>query len=219
MPSYSELVSDIRNTSENDSQEFTDQIPVIINKAEFRLIKELDDVALNQITSVTTSVNNPLVSLALDTRIIRNINIKVSGSKINLLQRSQEYVNDYWPFVSSSVGEPKYYAMRSNTQIYLAPTPASAYDTEVVYVARPAALTSAAPNNYFSDFCYDALFYASMVEASLFNKSFNTVPAWQAELKASIDALRNQARRTRQDNMELNTSPAGSANTIIQGSS
>ena len=100
MPSYSELVSDIRNTSENDSQEFTDQIPVIINKAEFRLIKELDDVALNQITSVTTSVNNPLVSLASDTRIIRNINIKVSGSKINLLQRSQEYVNDYWPFVS-----------------------------------------------------------------------------------------------------------------------
>ncbi len=58
-----------------------------------------------------------------------------------------------------------------------------------------------------------------MVEASLFNKSFNTVPAWQAELKASIDALRNQARRTRQDNMELNTSPAGSANTIIHGSS
>ena len=39
MPSYSELVSDIRNTSENDSQDFTDQIPVIINKAEFRLIK------------------------------------------------------------------------------------------------------------------------------------------------------------------------------------
>jgi len=219
MPSYSDLVSDIRNTSENDSQEFSDQIPVIINKAEFRLIKELDDVALNKVTSVTTSINNPLVSLASDTRIIRNINIKVSGSKINLLQRSQEYINDYWPFVSSSVGEPKYYAMRSNTQIYLAPTPASVYDTEVVYVARPTTLTSAAPNNYFSDFCYDALFYASMIEASLFNKSFNTVTAWQAELKASIDALRNQSRRARQDNMELNTSPAGSANTIIQGSS
>ena len=58
-----------------------------------------------------------------------------------------------------------------------------------------------------------------MIEASLFNKSFNTVAAWQAELKGSIDSLRNQARRNRQDNMELNTSPAGSANTIIQGSS
>ena len=207
MPSYSDLVLDIQRTAENDSQEFSDQNPVLINKAEYRLIKELDDVALNQITSITTQANNPLVSLASDTRIIRNINIKVSGSKINLLQRSQ------------SVGEPKYYAMRSNTQIYIVPTPASAYDTEVVYVARPTTLTSAAPNNYFSDFCYNALFYASMIEASLFNKSFNTVAAWQAELKGSIDSLRNQARRNRQDNMELNTSPAGSANTIIQGSS
>jgi hypothetical protein len=219
MPSYSDLVLDIQRTAENDSQEFSDQIPVLINKAEYRLIKELDDVALNQITSITTQANNPLVSIASDTRIIRNINIKVSGSKINLLQRSQEYAYDYWPFVSSSVGEPKYYAMRSNTQIYIVPTPASAYDTEVVYVARPTTLTSAAPNNYFSDFCYNALFYASMIEASLFNKSFNTVAAWQAELKGSIDSLRNQARRNRQDNMELNTSPAGSANTIIQGSS
>jgi hypothetical protein len=219
MPSYSDLVSDIQNTAENDSEEFSNQIPIIINKAEFRLIKELDDVALNKTVSVVTSINNPLVSLASDTRIIRNISIKVSGSKINLLQRSQEYINDYWPFVSTSVGEPKYYAMKSNTQIYIAPTPASAYDTEVVYVARPVTLTSATPNNYFSDFCYDALFYASMVEASLFNKSFNTVPTWQNELKNSIDGLRNQARRARQDNMELNTSPAGSANTIIQGSS
>ena len=58
-----------------------------------------------------------------------------------------------------------------------------------------------------------------MVEASLFNKSFNTVQAWQAELKNSMDGLRNQARRARQDNMQNNTSPAGSADTIIQGSS
>ena len=74
-------------------------------------------------------------------------------------------------------------------------------------------------NNYFSDFCYDALFYASMVEASLFLKSFNTVAVWQTEYKNAIDGLRNQARRTRQDDMQNNTSPAGSADTVIQGSS
>ena len=58
-----------------------------------------------------------------------------------------------------------------------------------------------------------------MIEASLFLKSFNTVTVWQAEYKNSIDGLRNQARRTRQDDMQSNTSPAGSADTIIQGSS
>ena len=218
MPSYSELVSDIRNTSENDSQEFTDSIPLFIDKAEFRLIKELDDVALNKVTSIATIVSNPLVSLASDTRIIRNINIKVSGSKINLLQRSQEYINDYWPFVSSSVGEPKYYALRSNTQIYLAPTPASAYDAEVVYVARPTPLTSAAPNNYFSDFCYNALYNASMVEALLFMKNYEAISVYESRYKEDVLALRNQARRTRRDDMQSPANPAGGDNAILQGS-
>ena len=36
MPSYSELVSDIRNTSENDSQEFTDSIPLFIDKIKYK---------------------------------------------------------------------------------------------------------------------------------------------------------------------------------------
>ena len=219
MASYSYLVADIKNTAEVDSTEFSDQIPKFINKAENKLIKELDDFGLNSLTTVDATQGSPLVTLVDNTRIVRNVNITNSDSeKVNLLRRTQEYLYDYWPH-TVSVGEPKYYTMRGNTQIYLAPTPDSAYSTEITYVKRPVSLSDAAPNNYFSDFCYDALFYASMVEASLFLKSFNTVAVWQTEYKNAIDGLRNQARRTRQDDMQNNTSPAGSADTIIQGSS
>ena len=61
--------------------------------------------------------------------------------------------------------------------------------------------------------------YACMIEASFYLKSFNTVQIWQAEYKNAIDGLRNQARRTRQDDMAQAASPAGSADTVIQGSS
>jgi len=229
MPSYSTLVTDIQNTAENDGTEFTTHIDYFINKAENRLVTQLDDYGLNTFTSVAVSANNPFVSLPSGTRIVRNFNILVSASvsapagsansRISLLPRTQEYIYDFWPYVSASVGQPKYYAMRSNTAIYLAPTPTSTYDGEVLHVSRPATLTSAAPNNYFSDFCYDALFYACMIEASLYNKSFNTVPLWQGEFKVAIDGLRNQARRTRQDDMAVAASPAGAADPIIQGSS
>ena len=33
-----------------------------------------------------------------------------------------------------------------------------------------------------------------------------------------VEGLRNQARRTRQDNMETAASPAGGPNTLVQGS-
>jgi hypothetical protein len=47
MPNYSYLKTDIINTIENDSSEFETQIPYFVEKAEGRLIKELDDVALD----------------------------------------------------------------------------------------------------------------------------------------------------------------------------
>ena len=49
-------------------------------------------------------------------------------------------------------------------------------------------------------------------------KSWNNVPVMEAQYKNSIDALRNQARRTRRDDMQAPASPAGGDNTVIQGS-
>jgi hypothetical protein len=56
-----------------------------------------------------------------------------------------------------------------------------------------------------------------MIEAYIYMKSWNTVPLWEAQYKNSIDALRNQARRTRRDDMETPASPAGGPDTVIQG--
>ena len=229
MPTYSELLNDIRSTTEVSSADFDTQLPRIVNRAETKLTKELDDFGLNILTSIAVSINNPLVSLPSDTRIVRNLNIMVLASaaapagtadtKINLLPRTQEFAFDFWPYVSASVGQPKYYAMQTNTQIYVVPTPEATYNSEITYIKRPVSLSDSNTTNYFSDFCYDALFYACMIEASFYLKSFNTIQMWQAEYKNSIDGLRNQARRTRQDDMAQAASPAGSADTVIQGSS
>jgi hypothetical protein len=229
MPTFSELLNDIRSTTEVSSSDFDTQLPRIVNRAENRLIKELDDFGLNTLTSITVSINNPVVSLPSGTRIVRNLNVLVSASvsapagtadtKVNLLPRTQEFIFDFWPYVSASVGEPKYYAMQTNTNIYIAPTPEQTYDAELTFVQRPVTLSDSNPTNYFSDFCYDALFYACMIESSFYLKSFDTVQLWQAEYKNAIDGLRNQARRTRQDDMAQAASPAGSADTVIMGSS
>jgi len=63
MADYTYLVTDIKNTSEDDSTEFLAQIPKLVNKAENRLMRELDDVGLNSFSSVAVSTSNPFVSL------------------------------------------------------------------------------------------------------------------------------------------------------------
>jgi len=220
MSTYSYLVTDIKNTAENDSTEFADQIPYFINKSELQLTKDLDDFGLDVFTTITLSASNPIVSIPSGTRLIRNVNYTTSASSIktNLLQRTYEYAIDYFPYASASTGTPRYYARKNNTQIYIVPTPASTVTGEIQTVARPASLTSAAPTNYYSEFCYNALFYRCMFEANFFMKNWEVAQVWEAQYKNSIDGLRNQARRTRQDDMETPRNPVGGPDTIIQGS-
>mgnify|MGYP003145836341 FL=1 len=224
MPNYSFLKTDLINTAENDSTEFEEQISKFVEKAEDRLVKELDDPGLDNFASFSFTASNPTVSLPVDTLVIRNVNFKTSASSniTTLLQRTYEYAIDYWPYASASVGTPRYYARKNNTSIYIVPTPASAVAGEIQYTRRPIPLssatgTSATTSNYFSEFAYNALFNACMIESAKFTKSWTIIPAWEGSYNNSIDALRNQARRMRQDDMETPLNPVGGPNPVMQG--
>ena len=188
MPSYSFLKTDIINTIENNSSEFEEQIPFIVEKAEDRLIKELDDPGLDNYSTFSFTASDPVVSLPADALVIRNVNYTTSvsttdvpaSSKVNLLQRTYEYAIDYFPFASASTGTPRYYSRKTNTQIYIVPTPASAVSGEIQFTRRPLALasatgTSVTTSNYFSEFTYNALFNACMVESCKFTKSWDVL--------------------------------------------
>ena len=217
MANYTYLVNDILETTENGSSEFLSSVPKMVNKAELRLTKDLDDYGLVAYTSVAVSSGKNIVNLPQGTRILKNFNIVYNGTKINLLQRTDEFINDYWP-VSASTGTPEYYARRDNTTVIVAPTPVSTISGQVVHISRPVTLASATPNNYFSDFCYDALYNASMVEALLYMKNYEPMSIYETRYKEALAALLNQSRRTRRDDMQAPASPAGGDNTVIQGS-
>jgi hypothetical protein len=216
MANYTYLVNDIIGATENDGSEFMSYIPQMVNRVEERLTKALDDYGLVTATSITLTSDTNTFTLPDNTRVIKNIHIKESGSKIGLLQRTDEFINDYWP-VSASTGTPKYYARKTNTNIVFAPTASATYSGELVYVVKPSALTSTNQNNYYSDFCYDALFYGCMIEATNFMKNFSVTPVYEQQYQNAVEGLRNQSRRTRRDDMEMNASPAGGDNTISGG--
>ena len=217
MANYSYLVDDIILATENDGSEFLSYIPKAVNRAEERLTRDLDDYGLVTYTSIAIPAGQNIITLVSGTRVIKSLNITSNSTKINLLQRTDEFINDYWP-VSASTSEPKYYARRNNTTVLIAPTPASTHNGQISYVVKPTALTSTTQTNYFSDYCYDALFNASMVESLIFMKDYNASNLFENRYKEAIATLQNQARRTRRDDMETPASPAGADNPVIIGS-
>ena len=214
---FNSLVSIIIETTENDGSEFVGALPAMIQRAQEKMQNDLDDQGLVSYASVAVSGATAEVSVPVGGEIIKTFSIEVGGARTQLKHRPYEYLLDYWP-VSASTGTPRYYGFKTNTQIRVAPTPSATVDSQIGFIAQVTTITSASPTNYFTIHCENALFYASMVEASLFMKSFNTTAAWQQEYQGEIDRLRNRARRSRQDDMQTSFSPAGGPNTLVKGS-
>ena len=214
---FNSLVSAVVETTENDGSEFLGALPNMIQRAQDKMMNDLDDQGLVSYASVAVSSGTAEVSVPTGGEIIKTFTIEVSGARTQLKHRPYEYMLDYWP-VSASTGTPRYYGFKTNTEIRVAPTPSATVDSQIGFIAQITTITSASPTNYFTQHCQNALFFATMIEASLFMKSFNTTQAWQQEYQGEIERLRNRARRSRQDDMQLNTSPAGGPNTLIAGS-
>ena len=76
MPDFNYLKTDLINTTENDSTEFSTQVSAFIKKTEFRLVKDLDDVGLSEYTNISVSAGNAgAVSLNDRTLIVRMLTL------------------------------------------------------------------------------------------------------------------------------------------------
>jgi len=214
---FNSLVSVIIETTENDGSEFVGALPAMIQRAQEKMQNDLDDQGLVTYASVAVSASSAEVSVPVGGEIIKTFSIEVDGARTQLKHRPYEYLLDYWP-VSASTGTPRYYGFKTNTEIRVAPTPSATVDSQIGFIAQITTITSASPTNYFTIHCENALFYSSMIEASLFMKSFNTTAAWQQEYQGEIERLRNRARRSRQDDMQTSFSTAGGPNTLVKGS-
>ncbi len=226
---YSSLVQQIIDTMEDNSSEFESAVPDFIRRAELRLTREMDTHGLTQYFTSIFTKGEAFLAIPSTNLIVKNVNYLTSATttmdngrvvgpntRISLLVRTKEYLEDYWP-VRSSVGMPKYYSHFMQDQILMAPAPVSAFSTEIEIIVQPSTLSVGNETNYYTTFCENALFYASMIEACYFNKNTSAIQIWDQQYQREIITIVNEARRNRRDDMSKPNSPAGGADTLIDG--
>jgi len=209
---YNTLVSAIQETMEDTSPEFILNIPRFIDRASENLFKDTDPYAFVVVTTVTATPSDAFIAAPTGEAIVKNIAFIASGRRTQLNQRTDEYLMEYWP-VRTSTGVPKYYARINDTSFYMAPTPVSAYTMEITYIKKPVTISATSPTNFYTEEMGNALFYATMKQANLFDKAFEQAAAWEAEYGKEVARMNNENRRTRRDDRQANTYPAGENNT------
>ncbi len=214
---YTDLYNSIIDATENTDAEFAARIPTFVDQTRMRLARDIDTYGMVTYTTVSASAGNPYINLPQDALILKAVTHISDGSYSQLILRTDEFLREYWPN-RTSVGSPKYYARWGFSQLLVAPAPTSAALVEISYVQVPTSIGPVGTStNWLTEYAPEALFYGCMHEACMFMKNYDAAALWQNKYQAAVASLRNEARRTRQDDNLNNNSPAGGDNTLQGG--
>jgi hypothetical protein len=199
---YDELVTNIRNYTEVDSNVFTASvINTFITMAENRILRDIDLDVFKLESTGTLTANNRFLSTPSNILTHRYLMVRVSDSNIFLDFRDTSFMREYWPDYSET-GVPKYYSVWDENTFAIAPTPDQGYTVQLGYIYRPAQISSANPTTWISTNAPEALLYACLIQAYSYTKGpLEMIQYFENSYKQAIQGLgmEQQGRRRRDE--------------------
>lgn len=188
---YSSLVDDIQQYLERNDAQTIAQIPRFIMLAEQVIASQIKFLG-----NLTVNESNMVASQAVIDKPARwhktvSMNVTVDGKRQPVLLRKYEYLREYAPDPAVT-GVPAYYADYDYTHWLVAPTPADAYDFEVLYYERVQPLDSTNQTNWFTIYAPQALLYGSLLQAMPYLKNDERMGMWQQQYDLIITTLKNE---------------------------
>lgn len=196
--SYTDLVSNLQNITEDDSAELLEYLPTAIDQAEERLFKDLDLPDLEKTGTGSLSGSVRTVSKPSDYLYGFHLYITNGSNEKELEKRRSSFIRDYWPDASETA-TPEYYADESENTFSLAPTPDTGYNYTLEYQAKPTKLSSSNQTNYYTEKVSDGLFFAVMSEVVKFQKAWTQVQIWEERYGQFVQTWNLQASQQRSD--------------------
>ena len=162
------LQTDIKSYTEVGDNVFTNSVlNTIIVNAENKIYREVDTDSDRFYATSSLVVGNKFVTIPLDLRFIRYVQLKDSeGNQFYLEQRDTSFMAEYYATPgTSSVDIPKYFANWDEEFWAVAPTPDKTYDITLAYNKEPESITSVTGGTFLSNKYQDVLLYACLVNA------------------------------------------------------
>ena len=170
------LKTAIKDYSENQETSFVNHLDDFIVSAEERILKAVDLEYFRKNVTGAMTASNEFLAVPSDYLASFSLSTEVSSSKVFLLQKDVNFVQEYNPN-SATTGQPIYYAIFDVDNFIIGPTPDANYSSELHYFYEPASLTAGADSGttWLSTNAPNSLLYGSLVEAYTFMKGENAL--------------------------------------------
>ena len=189
---FNELLRLIPQYAQRNDPLFLESVPNFIALAENKLATEMKQQGFQAVVNGNFPAGNVMQKPAFWRETI-SFEYLVNGEWQSIYLRSLEWCKQYWP-IQANTGLPKYYADYNISHFYIAPTPPSPFQFQLVYFARLQPLTEENQTNWMTLNAPQALFAACMYQASLFKKNGTDIAMWDNEYKTALGSLLNENR-------------------------
>ncbi len=155
--------NDLKTTVANylGRSDLTTAIPDFISLAELRLQRELRTRQMLKSATATMTSGDAKVALPTDFLEIRDLHVQGNPRMPVTYMSPSTFTRDAR---ADESGKPIYYTVLAN-EFQFAPIPDTAYVLEILYYAKPTVLSGSNASNVFLANYFDALLYASLLEA------------------------------------------------------
>lgn len=207
---YDEWVAQISNLAviKSSDPNFVTMLPGCRDYAENRMYQELDLLA-TRVTTRTTSLSTTSRTVTLSTTagdyiVVEEFSTVTQDSIRPARNVSKQFIDAVYPSASTVNGVPQYFAMVSNTEVMVGPTPDIPYVAEVIGTIRPTPLSSANQTTILTTLLPAAFVAASMVFVSGYMRDFGAqsdnpqqAQSWENQYKtlmasAGVEELRKK---------------------------
>ena len=185
---YDSLVDDISTYLERTDAATLAKIPTFIMLAEQVIASQIKFLGNLTVQTSAMVANQNNVDKPARWHKTVSMNVTVAGQRYPVLLRKYEYLREYWPDPAET-SVPKFYCDYDYTHWLVAPTPASAYNFEVIYYERIQPLDSSNQTNWFTIYAPQALLYGTLLQAMPFLKNDERTPLWQAQYDQIMQTL------------------------------
>ena len=218
--SYSDLVTQIRNYTETDSNVLTTAIlENIILNSQYRIMRDIPIDADRQQSLGNFVAGQETINVPAGALFIRGVQVydtagsETTGANRWLEKKDYTYLQEYQDITGTAAaqGQPKYYAMfgggTGNTdttsgRIAFAPVPNTTYRFRVHFNKMPATLESSNQTNYISLNFPSGLLYCCLSEAYGYLKGpIDMLTLYENKYKQEVQKFANEqvGRRRRDD--------------------
>jgi len=185
---YTDLIAFLKDWNEDDSTEFSDEIALVVARAEHRIFRDLPKLPCNK-AEYTGNLSASTRTLAINSaiRVVRSFKITTTGTtQLALEQRNDDYLAEVFPDQAVE-GTPRFFAIEDSSNFIFAPVPNSTYAYEIKALAKPTSIVSAA-TTWVGDNLEDLLQNACLIESKIFLEDQEGLAGWTAAYQASLQS-------------------------------